>query len=213
MTSSFMGVGPHRWQCNACECVHLVSLTSPGTYITGIEAVTRFKTPAALQAISPKVGADIREGIRAANAGCPRAATVMLRRGLEGACKNAGSDKPTLADKIKSLEKSGVLTPIQAGQAHLVRSIANQYGAHADDDYLDDVSDEELETLIRLAVNVAEGLARAAKQSRLRRTGGDLDRPRRRLGVGATLLSCGLRSRSLAPAPLGRELRVGMPSR
>lgn len=160
LPSSWIG-GPHRWQCPSCAFVHKVVVGDMAPVLIKVEAVTIFKEPVSLRRMNAGVAADFREGIRAANAGCPRAATVMIRRGLERACLDAGADKRLpLFKKIEKLEADGFITKLQAGSAHLVRSIANQYGAHPEDDGLDDVSAEELETLVRLAVAVVEGIAR-----------------------------------------------------
>lgn len=125
-----------------------------------VEPVTRFKLPALTQ-VSSRVAPDIEEGIRAANAGCPRAAVVMLRRAIEQACLEVGAKKKDrLVEKIEKLREKGLISPIFAATAHAIRAFANEYGAHPDDDYLDEVSDEELEAAIRLTAALVEGLAR-----------------------------------------------------
>lgn len=133
-----------------------------GVSLQRVEPVTRFKEPPSLKRLSPRIAADFREGLRAANAACPRAATVMLRRGIEQACLEAGADKKDrLVEMIAKLEAKKIISPVMARTAHTVRAIANKYGAHADDDGLDEVDDEELELLVRLAVGVADGMTKA----------------------------------------------------
>jgi hypothetical protein len=100
------------------------------------------------------------EGIRAANAGCFRAATVMLRRALERACGTAGATGHTLNEKIGKLQKAGTISAIQASVAHAIRAFANKYGAHPDDDFLDEVADEEIEAAVKLTLAIVEGLAK-----------------------------------------------------
>ena len=53
-----------------------------------------------------------------------------------------------------------MLSPVRAGVAHDIRAFANEYGAHPDDDYLDEVSDEELEAAISLTRAVVEALGK-----------------------------------------------------
>jgi hypothetical protein len=143
-------------------------VTLAGNMLAKVEPLSRFKGPASmakLEQTSPRVAADFREGLRAANAGCGRAATVMIRRALERACHEAGTDRglpfdkrTTLAEKIRKLQAAGFISAIQASAAHEIKAIANQYGAHPDNDYLDEMSDDELEALIKLACAVVEGI-------------------------------------------------------
>ena len=84
----------------------------------------------------------------------------MLRRALEQACVEAGATSGSLCIKIAALTKEGILSAIQASTAHAIRAFANKYGAHPDDDLLDDVSDEEMSAVVSLTVAVVEGLAR-----------------------------------------------------
>jgi len=134
-----------------------------GVSLVKVVALDRFVVPAAaLGRLSSGIKADVTEGIRAANAGCRRAGTVMLRRALERACTEAGASDATLNQKILSLSKAGVLSPLQASTAHAIRAFANKYGAHPDDDLLEEVSDEEIEGAVKLTIAVIEGLAKRA---------------------------------------------------
>ncbi len=157
--------GPHRWACPWCGFEHAVTThTTDPRDIRKVEGISRFKAPLLLARIPAKVARDIREGITAANAGCLRAATVMLRRGLERACVLAGADKgDVLAKKLSKLEAAGVISRVQAQTAHIIRTVANKYGAHPDDDLLDDLDEEEFALLVSLTSAVVEGLARQAK--------------------------------------------------
>jgi hypothetical protein len=133
-----------------------------GATLERVESVTRFTLPR-LHGVSKLVADDVREGIRAANAGCPRAAVVMLRRAIERACLEAGASKSDiLFKKIESLKKSGVISAVRASAAHAIRAFANQYGAHPDDDFLDAVDDDELEAAISITRAVVDGLAKQA---------------------------------------------------
>jgi hypothetical protein len=130
-----------------------------------VDPVDRFVVPvSALRSVSPEIGKDLKEGIRAANAGCSRAATVMLRRALERATNEVGGPSDTLAKKIGVLKERGIMTAIQAGQAHNIRVFANVYGAHPKDDFLDEVADDEIDAAVKLTVAVIEGLAKAVKE-------------------------------------------------
>jgi uncharacterized protein DUF4145 len=154
--------GPHELACLDCGFVHKVWLSSTGVSLQKVESVTRFTTPSML-GVSDLVADDVREGIRAANAGCPRAAVVMLRRAVERACLDAGASKSdVLYTKIETLKKQGIITAVRASAAHAIRAFANEYGAHPDDDFLDEVSDEELEAAISITRAVVEGLAKQA---------------------------------------------------
>jgi Domain of unknown function (DUF4145) len=154
--------GPHLLRCRSLDCafVHIVWLLSNGGAVERVDPVTRFKLPR-LVGVSSKVARDIEEGIRAANAGCPRASVVMLRRAIEQICLELGAKKKDrLVDKIEKLKTMGLISVVIASTAHAIRAFGNDYGAHPDDDYLDETPDDELQAAIVLTAALAEGLAK-----------------------------------------------------
>jgi hypothetical protein len=149
------------WKCTnwQCQLVHDVRINHDGTCVDGVKRALRFALPD-LRNVSESVARDVDEGIRAANAGCPRAAAVMLRRALEQACNEAGATTGKLIHKIEKLKSMGVISGVFAATAHAIRAFGNDYGAHPDDDLLDDVPDDELEAAIKLTAAVVGGMAK-----------------------------------------------------
>jgi hypothetical protein len=137
-----------------------------GREILRCKKVDRYVLPPqeVFSGVSTKTAADIREAIRAANARCIPAATVMLRRALERECKLHGAAGKTLHQQIVSLEAQGIISKIQASTAHAIRAFGN-YGAHPENDLLDDVDEEQLDAAIKLTI----ALIRGWKKDKLRR--------------------------------------------
>jgi len=141
-----------------CGFAHSVWLDEAGAKVVSVTPVTRFALPY-LEDVSERVAADVREGIQAANSGCRRAAAVMLRRAIERACDEAGAASGTLKRKIDVLNERGAISEVTAMTAHAIRAFGN-YGAHPNDDLLDDVSEEELEAAVKFTAALVEGMAK-----------------------------------------------------
>jgi hypothetical protein len=95
---------------------------------------------------------------RAFNAGAPGASAVMLRRALEAACIDKGASGRTLADKIADLGKrSDVLDDYERHQATGIRLFGN-YGAHVDEDGIDEVTTKDARRAIEFGVHLLEAL-------------------------------------------------------
>jgi hypothetical protein len=88
----------------------------------------------------------------------------MARRALEIACREHGAVRGSLVTKIQDLGTRGVLDPVHVAAATAVRLFGN-YGAHPDDDLLNDVDDRSAEQALQLVVKLLEDFtARAAQQ-------------------------------------------------
>lgn len=158
--------GPHLWRCQGCGCAHELTFVA-GRDVKRFVKIDRFVVPPRelLSALDAKTVSDVKDGIRAANAGCIPAATVMLRRALERECQLHGAAGNTLHQKIASLQTKGILSAIQASTAHAIRAFGN-YGAHPNDDLLDEVSEEEFEAAIKLTIDLVHGLQQAQIRAR-----------------------------------------------
>jgi hypothetical protein len=84
-------------------------------------------------AISPSVPADLRreweEGRTCLESRAYTACVVMVRRTLEGTCKQQGVKKRTLAESLRELRAQGLIDGTLAEWADALRVLGNQ-GAH-----------------------------------------------------------------------------------
>ena len=81
--------------------------------------------------IPSEIAAVVAEAAGAIYANCPRASSVMSRRGLEAICVDKGESSGTLSDRLDSLKNKGILQPTLSDWAKEVRIIGN-IGAHFD---------------------------------------------------------------------------------
>jgi hypothetical protein len=92
---------------------------------------------------SENVGSDVQEAVAAFNAYAPRAAVVMIRRALERACIEKDGRGARLWEKIKDLhDRVGLFDRAHVALATATRHFGN-FGAHPNDDLLEDLSDDE----------------------------------------------------------------------
>ena len=96
-------------------------------------------------AIPSEIASAFNEANRAVWADCARAGAVMARRTLEAITVEQGESKGNLADRLKKLEKSGILHQSLADWAKEVRLIGN-VGAHFDS--IKDVSISDAKDII-----------------------------------------------------------------
>ena len=99
--------------------------------------------------LHPAVPEQIRDAFHEAalalGANCPRAASVMARRTLEGIAAERGESTGSLAEKLKQLSEKGVLHPTLSDWSTEVRLVGNS-GAHFDP--IDKVTIEDARQLI-----------------------------------------------------------------
>lgn len=109
------------------------------------------------QAIPEKVREDMSEADKSYYAGAYRAAVVMHRRVLQNLIidkiPNKEIRKLRLVDQINELFKQGFITKYLKETADEIRYLGN-YGAHPQDDGLDDVTREDAEVIDRLTSEI-----------------------------------------------------------
>lgn len=148
-----------RWVCPACATAHHFTAGMMGS-VRLLERIDRYALDRkSLANLPAAVVADMAEGIRALNAGCPRAGIVMLRRALEGAFLEHGPANQTLAARTKWLQENGKISPLMAAQASVIRTFANKYGAHPKDDFLD-APEEDIEAAVKVTYAVLAALGK-----------------------------------------------------
>jgi hypothetical protein len=109
---------------------------------------------------SQAVGRDLAEATTAFNAYAPRAAVVMLRRALERACNEKGAKGLKLHEMIADLHKRlGLFDTAHVALATATRHFGN-YGAHPNDDLLDDLSDDEARRALDLGIALITKMGR-----------------------------------------------------
>jgi hypothetical protein len=103
-------------------------------------------------ACSDAIASDIREAIAAFNVYAPKAAVVMIRRALEGACSEKGARGKKLSEKIKDLhERAGYFDDAHVAIATGTRLFGN-LSAHPGHDLLEDISDDEARRALDLGL-------------------------------------------------------------
>lgn len=158
LPSTWVG-GPHSWRCRHCHARHESWLGSVGGIHEGTRVLDAFAVPDVVNRLPDALADDLREALSCANHRCWRAATVMLRRVLEGAFKAVpGCPAGTLYSRVQWLQSQQILSHVQASSAHAVRAFGNKYGAHPDDDYLETAEEAEVEQAVRATAFVLNGL-------------------------------------------------------
>jgi hypothetical protein len=143
-----------RWRCPSCRALHEVAIQM-GKLIS-IELIDRLPMPPIR--CSPGVLRDAREAFAAFNASAPRAAVVMIRRALERSCNEAGAQGGSLYEKLADAhDRLKVIDKAQSQLASGMRLFGN-YGAHPNDDLLDDVTADEAEVVLKIGVQVLSAM-------------------------------------------------------
>lgn len=136
------------WRCEHCSAKHTIKCMM--NCLLSIHLDDRFAP--ALIVSSEAVTSDVREAIAAYNAYAPRAAVVMIRRALERACEEKSARGDKLWQKIKDLrERKGIFDEAHVALATATRHFGN-FGAHRNDDLLNDLTDDEARRALDLGV-------------------------------------------------------------
>ena len=119
--------------------------------------------------IPDNIRQDFEEALLCLSFGAFKASVAMSRRALEGAAVEKGGDpKKRLVDQLQQLVTLGKLNDSLAQLATLIRLVGN-YGAHPQDDGLDEVTNEQAKDISDLTVQVLEDLyVNPARVERLR---------------------------------------------
>lgn len=134
-----LGVYEGPWMCPNCNARHRIKTMMHCLIANSLE--DRF--PVGQLKCSDEVASDIREAVAAYNAFAPRAAVVMVRRALQRACINKGAKGSKLCEQIEDLHnRLKIFDTAHVALATATRLFGN-FGAHPNDDLLDDLSDEE----------------------------------------------------------------------
>ena len=148
-------------RCTAGKCKLPFYMTITGTFVEGMGHSRTMKTvtvwPVLNKKMSEHILEDVQEDFRQAFAAfhmhLDRAATLMLRRCIENACRAKGAKKEMLYAMIDELKDSGLLHPMNAVSAHKAR-ILGKYTAHL----YREVTHGELETALVLTERILEDL-------------------------------------------------------
>jgi hypothetical protein len=79
-------------------------------------------------------------------------------------CGELGGKGSRLIDKVKDLTDRGTFDEVHCATAQAVRLFGN-YGAHPNDDLLDEIDDRRAEQVLRLAVDLLGDISRATATS------------------------------------------------
>ena len=138
------------WTCPNCKATHRIKTMMHCLSANSLE--DRFTIGQVKCLIEKEVVGDIREAVAAFNAFAPRAAVVMLRRALQRACIGKGAKGSNLCDQIEDLHyRLKIFDNAHVALATATRLFGN-FGAHPNDDLLDDLSDEEARRALDLGI-------------------------------------------------------------
>ncbi len=120
----------------------------------GVWARTRDYVRDLPDALPQKVSLDMLEASKCIDIESSKAAVVMLRRALQNALLLKGADKTTpLYEQIDVLNDKGIISNDVASLAHGVRYLGN-YGAHPDEDLLNDISFEDAKLAYQVVLKI-----------------------------------------------------------
>lgn len=121
-------------------------------------AKTRYSIKNLPEGLPEKVLLDTIEASKCLDIEVCRAAVVMSRRALQNALLLKGADKVlNLYDQINELRKSSIISNDIASLAHGVRYLGN-FGAHPDDDLLNDVNFEDAKLAYQVVLKILKQL-------------------------------------------------------
>lgn len=145
-----MGAYEGPWTCPNCNARHRIKTSFHLLLTNSLE--DRFTIDQPKCSIEREVVSDIKEAVAAFNAFVPRAAVVMVRRALQRACINKGAKGSTLCDQIKDLHnRLKIFDDAHVALATATRLFGN-FGAHPNDDLLEDLSEEEARRALDLGI-------------------------------------------------------------
>lgn len=120
----------------------------------------------AVEDVPASIARAAREAYSSASVGNHMAAILMARTVVEATAKSKGISDGTLASKINSMQREGLIRPAIAEQAHEVRFAGNDM-AHGDIDAAVDATDSE-ELLALMAEVLSEVFQGPARLERIR---------------------------------------------
>lgn len=148
-------------ECTSAQCERQFFVKLVGTYVPNhgrshsIERIIVW--PIAAKNLSEHIPKDVAEDFNQAyrcwNMGMDRAATLMVRRCVENACRTAGAQERSLIDMIDELKGADRLHPMNANTAHGARMLGNNV-AHI----LRDIKGEEIKICLDLIEKVLDDL-------------------------------------------------------
>lgn len=145
-----MGAYEGPWTCPNCNARHRIKTSYQLLVANSLE--DRFTIDQSKCSIEKEVVSDIKEAVAAFNAFAPCAAVVMVRRALQRACINKGAKGSTLCGQIEDLHnRLKIFDNAHAALATATRLFGN-FGAHPNDDLLDDLSEEEARRALDLGI-------------------------------------------------------------
>ncbi len=105
---------------------------------------------------APKeINSDFLEAQRCFKVNAYKATVVMCRRTLEQVTKHQKAKGKTLFDKIETLHKNGIISKPVYELVTQIRQLGN-YGAHATDDLLGDVTEEEAKIVLDVTEHLVD---------------------------------------------------------
>lgn len=161
-----------RWRVARCEaCSRPLAVVVDPSYKT--IRTYPLSTTEAEKEIHESVRRDYEEARLCFSAGAYKGAVLLCRRALQGAAIDKGADagvdpRETLNRQLDALAKEGSLNSSLADVAKEIRLLGN-YGAHPQDDGLDEVSKDQADDVVQLTGQVLEDLyVNPARVARLR---------------------------------------------
>jgi hypothetical protein len=119
------------------------------------------------------IDSDFAEAMRCRYANAPKGCVALCRRALQNAAKNKGVQSRDIGDQIKEMRSTGLITDALFNAAQEIRQFG-AFGAHPQDDELDDVTLAIADSVLELTNRFMEHLfvmpARTAELAKRRQS-------------------------------------------
>jgi Domain of unknown function (DUF4145) len=137
-------------RCPRSECRGVAFAVADGrAHITAVYPYTRATADSLDPSIPSKIRDDFAEATRTFYANAYKSCVVMCRRVVQDIAKDKNIPGDTNKKVIKAMHDSGLITKPMFDAAHEIRHYGG-YGAHPQDDGLDDITPEIAESLLEL---------------------------------------------------------------
>jgi hypothetical protein len=137
-------------RCPRSECRGIVFAIADGRrQISAVYPYTRATADGFDRSIPHKIRDDFAEATRTFYASAFKSCVVMCRRVVQDIAKDKNISGDTNKQVIKAMHDSGLITKPMFDAAHEIRHYGG-YGAHPQDDGLDDITPEIAESLLEL---------------------------------------------------------------